>query len=59
MSDPSHYQLKVSGGPGYKDQSEIKVNTAESLTFSSKQLDARVHVRVKDFRGSHCPHPAD
>jgi hypothetical protein len=52
MGDPSQYQLKVTGGPGYKDQKEILVNTANSLTFSSEHLDVRVFVRVKDFRGT-------
>jgi hypothetical protein len=51
MGDPSHYQLKVTGGPHYKDQTEIRVNTANSLAFSSEHLDVRVFVRVKDFRG--------
>lgn len=51
MADPSLYQLKVTGGPGYKDQREIKVNTANSLDFASEHLDVRVFVRVKDFRG--------
>jgi hypothetical protein len=52
MADPSQYYLKVTGGPGYKDQGEIKVNTAHPLDFSSEHLDVRVYVRVKDFRGN-------
>ncbi|KIW07162.1 uncharacterized protein PV09_02031 [Verruconis gallopava] len=59
MADPSLYQLKVTGGPDYKDQREIKVNTAESLNFSSQHLDVRVYVRVKEFRGLPKGSPSD
>lgn len=49
--DPKSFILRVTAGPTYHDQTEVHVNTPTSVTIDTCQLVARIHIRVKDFRG--------
>ncbi|KAB2572309.1 hypothetical protein DBV05_g9040 [Lasiodiplodia theobromae] len=53
MADYTKYILKVTAGPDYdeKNHTEVLVNTANSVGISTEHLDAKVWVRVKDYRG--------
>ncbi|GME26623.1 hypothetical protein BKCO1_900094 [Neofusicoccum parvum] len=53
MADHTKYILKVTAGRDYdpKNHSEVRVNTADSVDISTEHLDARIWVRVKDYRG--------
>ncbi|KAL0262518.1 hypothetical protein SLS55_001486 [Diplodia seriata] len=58
MADYTKYILKVTAGPDYdpKNHSEVRVNTADSVEISTEHLDAKVWVRVKDYRAQGLPH---
>jgi hypothetical protein len=53
MADPQKYLLKVTAGPSYENQEHVLVNTSTPAKVSSEHIDAHIHVRVKDFRGTH------
>jgi hypothetical protein len=55
MADPKKYLLKVTAGPSYENQDRVHVNTSTPAKISSDHIDAHIHVRVKDFRGTHLP----
>jgi len=52
MADPKKYLLKVTAGPSYDNQEHVHVNTSTPAKISTEHIDAHVHVRVKDFRGT-------
>ncbi|KAF1949941.1 DUF1769-domain-containing protein [Byssothecium circinans] len=68
-----NYILKVTAGATYDrtKHQDVLVNTEKPVHISSEHLDARIHVRVKDYRGlpegspstspyfSHPQHPYD
>jgi hypothetical protein len=47
------YMLRVTAGPTYdtKDHQDVLVNTEKSVNISSDLIDAKIHMRVKDYRG--------
>jgi hypothetical protein len=55
MTDPKKYLLKVTAGPSYDNQEQVLVNTSTPAKISTEHIDAHVHVRVKDFRGTKLP----
>ncbi|KAF2641742.1 DUF1769-domain-containing protein [Massarina eburnea CBS 473.64] len=53
MPHHKQYILKVTAGATYdtSKHQDVLVNTETPVTISSEHLDARIHVRVKDYRG--------
>jgi len=53
MADHSKYILKVTAGHSYdpKTHSDVHVNSSKPISISSDHIDARIHVRIKDYRG--------
>lgn len=53
MADHTQYILKVTAGRDYdpKNHTDVRVNTADSVEISTEHLDAKIWVRVKDYRG--------
>jgi hypothetical protein len=51
------YMLKVTAGPTYntKDHQDVLVNTEKPVHISSDLIDAKVHMRIKDYRGTPSP----
>lgn len=52
VTDPAKYLLKVTAGPSYENQQPVHVNTSTPAKISTEHIDAHVHCRVKDFRGT-------
>jgi hypothetical protein len=54
MAHHSNYILKVTAGHSYdpKTHSDVHVNSSKPISISSDHIDARIHVRIKDYRGS-------
>jgi hypothetical protein len=51
MTEAKKYKLIVKAGPNYTNQEEVHVNTDKATHISTAQIEARVHVRIKGFRG--------
>jgi len=53
------YELRVTAGSTYDrtKHRDVLVNTEKPLHISSDLIDAQIHVRVKDFRGTYHPLP--
>lgn len=49
MSDK--YILKVTAGPNYKDQTDVSVNSEQSLKITSEHLTADLRIRIQNYRG--------
>jgi hypothetical protein len=51
------YMLHVSAGPTYntKDHQDVLVNTEKLVHIASDLIDAKVHMRIKDYRGTPSP----
>ncbi|KAF2437162.1 DUF1769-domain-containing protein, partial [Tothia fuscella] len=49
------YKLKVTAGAKYTDQEDVAVNTPKGVKISTGDIDAVVHVRIKNFRGEYPP----
>lgn len=47
------YMLKITAGPTYAPAShqDVLVNTEKPVHISSSLIDAKIHMRVKDYRG--------
>jgi len=47
------YMLKITAGPTYdaKDHQDVLVNTEKPVDISSSLIDAKIHMRIKDYRG--------
>jgi hypothetical protein len=48
------YMLRVTAGPSYgtKEHQDVLVNTEKPVHVSSDLVDATIHMRVKDYRGT-------
>lgn len=48
------YMLKITAGPTYdaKDHQDVLVNTEKPVDISSSLIDAKIHMRIKDYRGT-------
>ena len=57
MPHHEQYILKVTAGATYdtSKHQDVLVNTEKPINISSEHLDARIHVRVKDYRGTSTP----
>jgi hypothetical protein len=53
MTEAKKYKLIVKAGPDYKNQEDVHVNTDKATHISTSQIEARVHVRIKGFRGEY------
>ncbi|KAF2814734.1 DUF1769-domain-containing protein [Mytilinidion resinicola] len=53
MGDHSNYILKVTAGHSYDPTTheDVHVNSSKPISISSEHIDARIHVRIKDYRG--------
>ncbi|OAL52747.1 DUF1769-domain-containing protein [Pyrenochaeta sp. DS3sAY3a] len=53
MALHEQYELRITAGATYdpSTQQEVLVNTEKPIIISSDLIDAKVHVRIKDFRG--------
>ncbi|KAF1975613.1 DUF1769-domain-containing protein [Bimuria novae-zelandiae CBS 107.79] len=53
MAYHEQYILKVTAGATYdtKKHEDVYVNTEKPINIASEHLDARIHIRVKDYRG--------
>ncbi|KAF2260414.1 DUF1769-domain-containing protein [Lojkania enalia] len=53
MAHHSQYMLRVTAGATYDTtrHDHVLVNTEKPVTISSDHLHAKIHVRIKDFRG--------
>ncbi|OCK89942.1 DUF1769-domain-containing protein [Cenococcum geophilum 1.58] len=53
MAHHENYILKVTAGPTYDPTThqDVHVNNPTPVTISTSHLDARIHVRIKDYRG--------
>jgi len=49
--------LRVTAGPTYdtSKHQDVLVNSEKPVNISSEHLDARIHVRIKDYRGAMTP----
>jgi hypothetical protein len=56
VTHPEQYMIKVTAGPSYntKDHQDVLVNTEKPVHFSSNLIDATIHMRIKDYRGTRC-----
>jgi hypothetical protein len=47
------YMLRVTAGPTYDTtkHQDVHVNSEKPVDISTEHLDARLHVRIKDYRG--------
>lgn len=45
------YILKVTAGPDYENQQDVKVNSEEPIKLSSKQVTTNLRLRVQNYRG--------
>jgi hypothetical protein len=54
MSRHDQYILKVTAGATYdtSKHEDVHVNTEKPINISSEHLDARIQVRIKDYRGT-------
>lgn len=54
MPHHEQYILKVTAGATYdtSKHEDVQVNTEKPINISSEHLDARITVRVKDYRGT-------
>jgi hypothetical protein len=54
------YMLRVTAGPTYntKEHKDVLVNTEKPVDISSDLIDAKLHMRIKDYRGT-VPHFLD
>jgi hypothetical protein len=52
--------LKVTAGPSYDTSThqEVPVNTEKPIEISSSHIDAKITVRVQDYRGKCTMYPA-
>jgi hypothetical protein len=59
MSRYDQYILKVTAGATYdaSKHEDVHVNTEKPINISSEHLDARIQVRIKDYRGTSCHDP--
>lgn len=59
MATHEQYILHVTAGATYdtSKHEDVLVNSEKPLDISSDLIDARVHMRIKDYRGTH-PTPA-
>lgn len=55
MVSHEQYILRVTAGHSYdtSKHQDVLVNTEKPISISSEHLDAKVHIRVKDYRGAH------
>ncbi|KAK7188604.1 F-box domain containing protein [Paraphaeosphaeria sporulosa] len=53
MAHHEQYILKVTAGATYdtSKHEDVHVNTEKHVNISSEHIDARIHVRIKDYRG--------
>ncbi|KAF2192194.1 DUF1769-domain-containing protein [Zopfia rhizophila CBS 207.26] len=53
MSHHEKYMLRVTAGPSYNmsTHQDVRVNSEEPVIISSEHIDARIHIRIKDYRG--------
>jgi hypothetical protein len=53
MADHEQYILRVTAGATYdtSKHQDVHVNTEKPVTVSSEYIDAKIHIRVKDYRG--------
>ena len=60
MAHHENYILKVTAGPTYDPTThqDAHVNNSTPVTISTSHLDARIHVRIKDYRGNSPPQPS-
>ena len=49
--EASKFILKVTAGATYDQQEPIEVNGPKSHVIKSEHIDARINVRIQDFRG--------
>ena len=54
MAHHENYILKVTAGPTYDPTThqDVHVNNSTPVTISTSHLDARIYVRIKDYRGN-------
>jgi hypothetical protein len=58
VTNAEQYMLRVTAGPTYgtKDHQDVLVNTEKPVHISSDFIDAKIHMRIKDYRGMFCTH---
>lgn len=63
MTSHEQYILRVTAGTTYdvSKHAPVLVNTEKALAISSDFIDARIHMRIKDYRGTltYLSYPAD
>lgn len=60
MPEVTHHEqyiLRVTAGATYdtKDHQDVLVNTEKPVHISSDLIDAKIHMRIKDYRGTYFP----
>jgi hypothetical protein len=53
VTHPKQYMLHVTAGATYdaKDHQDVLINTEKPMHISSDLIDAKLHMRIKDYRG--------
>ncbi len=51
--EASKFILKVTAGAMYDEQEPIEINGPKSHVIKSEHIDARLNVRIQDFRGTY------
>jgi hypothetical protein len=56
VTHPKQYMLHVTAGATYdpKDHQDVLINTEKPMHISSDLIDAKLHMRIKDYRGTLC-----
>jgi hypothetical protein len=59
VTHPKQYMLHVTAGATYdtKDHHDVLINTEKPMHISSDLIDAKLHMRIKDYRGTLCALP--
>lgn len=55
MAHHEQYMLRVTAGATYdpSKHQDVHVNTEKPVTISSDLIDAKIHIRIKDYRGEY------
>jgi hypothetical protein len=59
VTHPKQYMLHVTAGATYdpKDHQDVLINTEKPMHISSDLIDVKLHMRIKDYRGTFCATP--
>jgi hypothetical protein len=57
MALHEQYILRVTAGSTYdtSKHEDVLVNSEKPVNISSEHLDAKMHIRIKDYRGVYLP----